>query len=88
MFPYRATVGRCLAPAIPLKLLHLDGHILPATRAIVDSGADVSMFPGQWGLYGVYNKDLKVVLLGREDFFQQYRVSFDQRQKTFRVEPY
>ncbi len=31
---------------------------------------------------------LKVPLLGREDFFEGYRVTFDQRTPSFTLEPY
>jgi hypothetical protein len=37
-----------LRPAVPLKLLRLDKSILPATVALLDSGADCSTFPSAW----------------------------------------
>jgi hypothetical protein len=35
-----------------------------------------------------FNPGLPVILLGREDFFALYRVSFDQRTSSFTIEPY
>jgi hypothetical protein len=39
-------------------------------------------------LYAVFNPQLDIVLLGREDFFERFTASFDQRAKTFRLEAY
>jgi hypothetical protein len=39
-------------------------------------------------LDAIFNAHLPVVLLGREDFMQYFKVSFDQRQKTLAIEPY
>jgi len=39
-------------------------------------------------LEAVFRPGLPVILLGREDFFQEFTISFDQRAKTFRLEWY
>jgi hypothetical protein len=39
-------------------------------------------------LGAVFRPNLPIILLGRDDFFHTFKVSFDQRRKTFTVEPY
>jgi Aspartyl protease len=123
--------GRSLAPALSIKLLNVrTGNMSPATRALVDSGADSSMFPLDWAarlgidvqndcvesenntaggktktyyyppgidavvmgqkthLYATFGATLDILILGREDFFARFKVSFDQQAKTFTLEPY
>jgi hypothetical protein len=35
-------------PALNIRLRGADGRLQPETPAIIDSGADVSTFPGEW----------------------------------------
>jgi len=105
------------------------------TRALVDSGCDVTSFPTAWAeelgidlgecvpfagvtaagkdgddealqprcweegvdaivlgkkihLEAVFRPGLPIVLLGREDFFSSFKVSFDQQQKIMTLESY
>lgn len=51
-------------------------------------GVDAVVMGRRVHLEAVFRPGLPVILLGREDFFQAFRVSFDQRKKTFRLEPY
>ena len=107
----------------------------PKTRALVDSGCDVTSFPKDWAaalgidwnactpfsgltasgadaadpatqprlwvpgvdaifigvkihLQAVFRPGLPVILLGREDFFTYFRVTFDQAARVVTVEPY
>lgn len=114
-------------PVLPVKLVGPGGES-PPLMALVDSGADSSLFPMQIaGLLGIdldrcekaigmtaggpsdrylWNDGLKttilgktlrlrgafgacpVILLGRGDFFATFKVAFDEREKTFSLEPY
>jgi hypothetical protein len=48
-----------------------------------------ALFAGERvSLTASFNPALPIVLLGRMDFFAAYKVSFDQRRSTFRVESY
>lgn len=125
------TLGDDLVPALDICLLDLDGVEQPPTPAIIDSGADISTFPGEWaeilkikldltcceekkartaggpaqiwhysqGLHVViegerhhlkanFCETLEVPLLGRRDFFLKYRIAFDERAKSFTLDPY
>jgi hypothetical protein len=117
-------------PAIPIKLVKLDGRMTPETLGLVDSGCDTTMFPATWAkvlgidlqkdcsaqasntaggtttnysyvpgidaivmgkkvhLSAAFNPGLPVILLGREDFFALYKITFDQAANSFTVEPY
>ena len=35
-----------------------------------------------------FNEELPVLLLGRDDFFSRFRVSFDEQSQTFELDPY
>jgi hypothetical protein len=103
---------------------------LPEALALVDSGADRSIFPAAWApalgidldqdceqapgntaggattnfnyaagieaifmgkrikLFATFNPGLPLILLGREDFFDTFHVSFDQRAKTMTISEY
>ena len=39
-------------------------------------------------LHALFRRGLPVILLGREDFFEYFKVSFDQRRKSFVIEIY
>jgi hypothetical protein len=39
-------------------------------------------------LGAIFNPAIPIALLGREDFFDYFRVSFNQRRRTFRLEPF
>jgi hypothetical protein len=39
-------------------------------------------------LYAVFSPLLPIALLGREDFMAHFKVMFDQRQRSFTLEPY
>lgn len=39
-------------------------------------------------LYAVFSPLLPIALLGREDFMHYFKVSFDQRQQSFTLEPH
>lgn len=113
-----------------MSFVSLDGDVLPPAMALIDSGADCSMFPAAWarrigidlesdcektsaetaggpadsyvyepgisvviedktyGVHATFSKNLPVGLLGRQDFFVHHRVTFDERAKTFTLEPY
>lgn len=51
-------------------------------------GVDAIIMGRKLHLEAVFCEGLKVALLGRSDFFQEYKVFFDQRSMTFRVESY
>ena len=118
-------------PALRIRLRSLDGELQPWTPALVDSGADISTFPGSMArslgialdetccerqraltangeatiwrypqgiraliedqgehhLKADFCDELKIPLLGRKDFFQTYRVMFDERAQTLTLEP-
>lgn len=40
--------GPSLKPAVPLKLVRLDGTMTPQTYGLLDTGADTSQFPAAW----------------------------------------
>jgi hypothetical protein len=129
--PYKTIGSGGVCPAILLSFVTLAGETLPPTPAIIDSGADRSVFPSEWarriginldedcqtittetaggpsenfvyepGVFVIveeakyrvqgatFSKTLPVVLLGRKDFFTRYKVTFDERAKTFTLEPY
>jgi hypothetical protein len=63
------------------------------------SGKDFSQRfyePGIHGLYAghkiplhaIFNPMIPIALLGREDFMNYFKVSFDQRARVFRLDPY
>lgn len=123
-------MGRQLKPVLSVELVRLDGVVLRATPAIIDSGADCTTLPIEWAgklgidpeadcvevpcitaagegtqlaypdgieavilgerlpLSATFNPGLDCVLLGRRDFFDWYRVLFDQRSKSFTLDPY
>jgi hypothetical protein len=107
----------------------------PRTRALVDSGCDVTSFPADWAeelgielsdcptfagltaagkdsddenlqprecpdgvdalvlgqkihLHAVFRPGLPIILLGREDFFRYFKVTFDQEAMIMRLESY
>ncbi len=51
-------------------------------------GVDALVMGHKVHLEAVFRPGLPVILLGREDFFQEFKVFFDQRKKTFRLERY
>jgi hypothetical protein len=51
-------------------------------------GVDAVIMGRKVHLEAIFRPGLPVILLGREDFFQEFKVSFDQRKKTFRLESY
>jgi hypothetical protein len=53
-----------------------------------DPGVDAIVVGRKIHLEAVFRPGLPIILLGREDFFQAFKVSFDQPKKTFRVEDY
>jgi hypothetical protein len=59
----------------------------PAKQWIWDDGIDATILGRRLKLHGVFC-DTPVLLLGREDFFARFKVRFDERAFTFRVEPY
>jgi hypothetical protein len=116
-------------------MVRIDGTMTTRTRALVDSGCDVTSFPSAWAeelgidlgecppfagvtdagkdggkaaeqprrwspgvdalvlgqkihLEAVFRPGLPIVLLGREDFFSYFKVSFDQKAKVTRLESY
>lgn len=134
-FSYSAGVGPHLSPQVSIALIRQDGTMTPRTRALVDSGCDVTSFPKDWAsslgigwddcepfvgvtaagkdeedeahkprrwangvdalimgqkvhLEAVFRPGLPIVLLGREDFFACFKITFDQRNVTFRLERY
>ncbi len=114
-------------PVFPVVLAGPTGQS-PPLMALVDSGADSSLFPVQIApLIGIdvtrceqatgmtaggaanryiwedgvqatiLGRDVRlrgafgacpVILLGRGDFFDTFKVAFDQREKTFSLDPY
>lgn len=128
MFSYRTLApSGPLMPVLPVTIVGPSGES-PPVLALVDSGADSSLFPMQIaGLMGVDLADCEqavsmtaggpstryvwkeglqttvlgktvrlrgafgsspVVLLGRRDFFDEFRITFDERAKTFSLDPY
>lgn len=51
-------------------------------------GVDALVLGHKVHLQAVFRPGLPIVLLGREDFFSYFKVSFDQRAKTMRLESY
>jgi Aspartyl protease len=51
-------------------------------------GIDAIVMGRKIHLQASFNPGLPVILLGREDFFSLYRVTFDQRVSSFTVEAY
>jgi hypothetical protein len=122
--------GLAHRPVLSIELVARDGAVLKPTPAIVDSGADATIFPAAWAamvgidierdcvprrcgtaagettvhccrggveaivlgerlrLGATFSQGLRFVLLGRRDFFNCFRVCFDQRAETFTVERY
>jgi hypothetical protein len=116
-----------LMPVLPVTLLGPGGES-PPLMALVDSGADSSLFPVQIApLIGIdvtrceqargmtaggaanryiwedgvratiLGRDVRlrgafgacpVILLGRGDFFDTFKIAFDEREKTFSLDPY
>lgn len=57
------------------------GYAYPGDVEVIVLGKRLTITP-------TFNKGLDVVLLGRRDFFFWFRVTFDQRAKTFTLERY
>lgn len=61
----------------------------PMKKYMYDKGLDMIVMGKKLHLPVVFfSPGLPLILLGREDFFAAYKVSFDQRKQTFTVEPY
>jgi hypothetical protein len=59
----------------------------PSSRYIWDDGLQAIILGREVRLRGVFGA-CPVILLGRGDFFDTFRVAFDQREKTFSLDPY
>ncbi len=60
----------------------------PVVQKVYEPGLDALVFGRKVHLDAVFQERLPVVLLGREDFFNEYKVAFNQRRLTFRVDSY
>jgi hypothetical protein len=58
------------------------------TNFVYASGAEALICGEKRRLHAIFNNGLNVILLGREDFFSYYKILFDQRAKTFTLQPY
>jgi hypothetical protein len=59
----------------------------PSSRYIWEEGLQTTILGRELRLRGVFGA-CPVILLGRGDFFDTFRVAFDQREKTFSLDPY
>jgi len=59
----------------------------PSTRYIWDEGLQTTILGKTVWLRGVFGP-CPVILLGRGDFFHTFKVAFDEREKTFSLNPY
>jgi hypothetical protein len=58
------------------------------TNFVYAPGVDVLFWGRKLHLNAAFNPGLPIILLGREDFFSHYKVTFDQQANLFTVEPY
>jgi hypothetical protein len=58
------------------------------THYLYEPGVEAIIMGRKLKLHAMFQPGLEVILLGREDFFREFKVSFDQRAATFDVEPY
>lgn len=59
-----------------------------AEQYIYQPGIDSIVSGKKVHLDAIFSKGLPVILLGREDFFNVFKVSFDQQRKTFSIKSY
>jgi hypothetical protein len=50
--------------------------------------AEIQAMRTRFAMKAAFNEDASVVLLGRDDFFQEFKVSFDHRALLFTLEKY
>jgi hypothetical protein len=74
----------------PADLIEMDGDTAggKTKNYYYPPGVDAIVMGKKIHLEAVFNAGLSVVLLGREDFFQLYKIAFHQRAKTFTLTPY
>jgi hypothetical protein len=59
-----------------------------ADQYVYEPGINAVIMGRKIHLNAVFRPMLPIIILGREDFFAEYKVSFDQRGPSFRVESY
>lgn len=59
-----------------------------AKKYLYKPGIDAIVFGRKIHLAAFFSPGLPLALLGREDFFQYFRASFDQRAQSFRLDAY